>query len=130
MGFDHPEARACEQIAKYLPIVLLILNDEYGLVHYRAACHSTRAGAVNENVAPAPRLESTQMRPPCISTMRFAIARPKARAHLGLGDRAVHLSEFLEDFGLIRFGDAGAGIANGERREILSRAATSIATSP
>ena len=77
VGFNHQKASACEQVAKDLPIVLLILNDEYRLVHYRAACHSIRAGAVNENVAPAPGLESTQMRPPCISTMRFAIARPR-----------------------------------------------------
>ena len=47
--------------------------------------------------------------------------KTQARAHLGLRDRAVHLSKFLEDFGLIRLGDSRSGVANGERKVVLSR---------
>ena len=44
---------------------------------------------------------------------------PKARAALGLGDRAVHLLELIEDLCLVRLGDAGAGVADRERIDIF-----------
>jgi hypothetical protein len=47
--------------------------------------------------------------------------KTQTRTHLGLGDRTVHLPEFLEDFGLIRFSDAGASIANGKRERVVAR---------
>ena len=51
---------------------------------------------MNENVEPWPGSDSTQIRPPCISMIRFEIAKPEAGAALGLGDRIVGLLEFLE----------------------------------
>ena len=47
--------------------------------------------------------------------------KTQSRTHLGLGDRAVQLLEFLEDFRLIRVGDAGAGVAHGECKRLLAR---------
>jgi len=40
-------------------------------------CCSTTTGRVNANVEPWPGWDSTQIRPPCISMMRFDMARPK-----------------------------------------------------
>jgi hypothetical protein len=39
-------------------------------------CRSIFVGTVNENVEPLPGIDSTQMRPPCISTIRFDMASP------------------------------------------------------
>ena len=41
-----------------------------------ATCRSTRTGSANRKVEPRPRADSTQIRPPCISTIRLAMARP------------------------------------------------------
>src|SRR5262249_7480931 len=40
-------------------------------------CCSTTTGRVNAKVEPWPGCDSTQIRPPCISIMRFDIARPR-----------------------------------------------------
>jgi hypothetical protein len=40
-------------------------------------CCSTTTGSVNVNVEPRPTCDSTQILPPCISMMRFDMARPK-----------------------------------------------------
>ena len=40
-------------------------------------CCSTTTGSVSENVEPWPSWDSTQILPPCISTMRFDMASPK-----------------------------------------------------
>src|SRR5262249_6566832 len=76
LRLDHFVTYVCEQIAQNLPVILLILNHQYALAHVCIACCSSRAGTKNENVAPWPRRDSIQMRPPCISTMRFTKARP------------------------------------------------------
>src|SRR5690606_31251902 len=46
------------------------------ILHQCPTCCSTFTGTVNEKVEPSPRWESTQMRPPCISTIRLEIDRP------------------------------------------------------
>jgi hypothetical protein len=38
---------------------------------------STTTGRLNANVEPWPTCDSTQIRPPCISMMRFDIASPR-----------------------------------------------------
>ena len=48
-------------------------------------------------VAPWPSVDSTQMRPPCISTICLAMARPETGPALGLGVGVVDLVELLED---------------------------------
>src|ERR1700678_2551705 len=84
MRFNHPEAGRPQQVAQDLPIVLLVLNDENRPHPLRPACNSTRAGAVNENVAPRPTLESPQRPPPCISTILLAMASPRPEPLLAL----------------------------------------------
>ncbi len=44
--------------------------------HTASSCRSARTGNANVNVDPFPALDSTQIRPPCSSTMRLAMDRP------------------------------------------------------
>ena len=48
----------------------------YPLADAGLACCSTSTGSETKNVDPCPSRESTQMRPPCSSMIRFEIARP------------------------------------------------------
>src|SRR6202040_4359239 len=70
-----------QHVANDLAIVRLVLDHQDALAHCASiaasTCRSTRTGTVNENVEPSPTVESIQIRPPCISMMRFEIARPK-----------------------------------------------------
>jgi hypothetical protein len=52
-------------------------DDEHALGYATTFCCSTRTGSVKENVDPSPGLDSTQIRPPCSSTMRLEMVRPK-----------------------------------------------------
>src|SRR5215210_5468445 len=49
----------------------------YNGSHAATSLRSSTIGSVNENVDPFPSTDSTQILPPCISIMRFAIANPK-----------------------------------------------------
>jgi hypothetical protein len=61
----------------------LVLDHQNSLAHAGLACSSTVTGRVNAKVEPSPGLDSTQMRPPCISMIRFEMARPSpARTRL------------------------------------------------
>ena len=51
--------------------------DMPGYFDSRLICCSTTTGSVNVNVEPWPGSDSTQIRPPCISMMRFDMASPK-----------------------------------------------------
>ena len=81
---DDPAARALysgaaqfyQQIAQDLPVILLIFHHKNALAHDDLNCCATFVGTVNENVEPLPGVDSTQMRPPCISIIRFDMARP------------------------------------------------------
>src|SRR6266478_3074888 len=56
---------------------LVVTDDHYTpRIHAGLACSSTVTGSVNAKVEPLPGLDSTQMRPPCISIIRFEMARP------------------------------------------------------
>src|ERR1051326_4728262 len=76
LGLDHLVSGAAEQIAQDLPIVLLILDHQDALAHGTSACCATATGSVKENVEPWPGVDSTHIRPPCISMMRLAMASP------------------------------------------------------
>src|SRR5262249_59868716 len=74
---------ACYQVAPDAPVVFLILDYQNALAHAASFCCSTRTGSVNQNVEPFPRLDSTQTRPPCISTMRLTMDSPRPVPPLG-----------------------------------------------
>src|SRR5215467_2865888 len=76
LGFDHLVSRVRQQIAQDAPIVLLIFDHQYPLCHQCSALCSTSIGTVKEKVAPFPIEDSTHICPPCISTIRRAIAKP------------------------------------------------------
>src|SRR5262249_49459637 len=76
LGLDHLIAGVRQQITKDLTIVFLILDNKNAFFHVCPVRCSTCIGTVNENVAPSPIADSTHNRPPCISIIRFAMARP------------------------------------------------------
>src|SRR5580704_6838676 len=69
--------KAGQQVADDLPIVLGVLDDQDALAHAASIISSTWTGSTTRNVEPWPNTESTEIVPPCISTMRFEIARPR-----------------------------------------------------
>src|SRR5262249_23479178 len=75
-----------QQIAEDMPIVQLIFDHQDALFRHGAACFATMIGRVNEKVDPRPGFDSTQIRPPCISTIRLAIDRPRPVPPLVLVD--------------------------------------------
>src|SRR5215471_11065158 len=76
LGFDQVEARPGEEIMQDLSGVLLVFDHENAFLHVRSISAKALTGRLTEKVEPAPGLDSTQMRPPCISMIRLAIARP------------------------------------------------------
>src|SRR5262249_49214775 len=77
LRLDQLEAGLGQEEAQDAPVLLVVLHDQDPLAHAGATWRSTRTGSVNRKVEPRPSADSTQIRPPCISTMRFAIARPR-----------------------------------------------------
>ena len=63
-------AHHLEGVAQQLAAVVVVFDDQYQFV-----CHGCSAN-VKVNVDPLPGSLSTQIRPPCISAMRLASARP------------------------------------------------------
>ena len=57
--------------------LIWMLDDEDAPAHAPSFWRSTRTGTVTVNVEPAPSSESTAMWPPCSSTMRRAMERPR-----------------------------------------------------
>src|SRR6516165_4739498 len=77
-GFRHLISGTAQEVAEDLPIVLLVFDHQNALAHAAAStCRSTITGSVNVKVEPWPSCDSTQIRPPCISIMRFDMASPK-----------------------------------------------------
>src|SRR6516165_1472883 len=66
-----------QHVADNLAIIRLVLHHQNALAHARSTCCSTTTGSVNANVEPWPGCDSTQIRPPCISMIRFEMASPK-----------------------------------------------------
>ena len=127
---DQLVAGALQQVADDLAVVLGVLDDEDALRHAApintgagsrplapaasSMISSTRTGSTTRNVAPLPRAESTEIVPPCISTMRFEIARPSPVPPFL---RVFELStcwNSLEDPAVVLGGDAGAGVAHSQ----------------
>ena len=59
------------------PLPLWVKSGHGGYFDSKLICCSTTTGSVNANVEPWPGCDSTQIRPPCISIMRFDMARPR-----------------------------------------------------
>src|SRR5260221_114059 len=74
---DQLVIEAGQEVADDLAVVLGVLDDEDALLHQAASItSSTWTGSTTRNVDPWPSTESTEIVPPCISTIRFEIARP------------------------------------------------------
>src|SRR6516225_3980974 len=66
-----------EHIANDLAIIRLVLDYQNALAHAASTSRSTTTASANVKVEPWPGCDSPQIRPPCISTMRFDMASPK-----------------------------------------------------
>ena len=64
------------ECAQYAAQVILIRDDKDAIAHRARFRNSARVGISIWNVEPLPTVDSTQMRPPCISTICLAIASP------------------------------------------------------
>ena len=69
-------------------------------------------GRVKLKVLPTPNSLSTQMRPPCISTMDLTIDKPKPVPPCSPYHRMVGSEKTAEQFGLIVGRDTDAGIGH------------------
>src|SRR6516162_1956635 len=78
------ESSMAKEIAKDPPIVLLVLDNKNAFGHASPTCCSTSTGTSRKNVEPVPSFDSTQIRPPCIATIRRAIDRPSPVPPFGL----------------------------------------------
>src|SRR5262245_36377372 len=83
-GFQHRIARAGEEGAQDAAQVLLVFHDEDALGHGAALRSSARAGSSIWKIEPCPSVDSTQIRPPCISTICLAMASPRPVPPLAL----------------------------------------------
>src|SRR5262245_57028420 len=79
-SLDARIARTAEDAAQ----VVLVFDDQDALAHAMALRSSATMGSSIWKVAPSPSLDSTQMRPPCISTICLAMARPRPVPPLAL----------------------------------------------
>src|SRR5258708_25609072 len=73
---DDVESGMGKKITEDLPIVLLVLDHKNAFGHAFPTCCSTLTGPSKKNVEPQPGADSSQIRPPCIATIRLAIDRP------------------------------------------------------
>src|SRR5262249_25922891 len=64
--------------------ILLVLDDENAFHDAAPVAAVVRTGSSMRNVDPLPSVDSTQMRPPCISTICLAMARPNPVPPLAL----------------------------------------------
>src|SRR5262245_21407199 len=83
-SLDDRIARAAEEVAQDAAQVVLVFDDQDALAHAMALRLSATIGSSSWKVAPSPSLDSTQMRPPCISTICLAMARPRPVPPLAL----------------------------------------------
>src|SRR6516225_4931575 len=70
------ESGVVKKVTDDLPIVLLVLDHQNAFGHAFPTCCSTSTGTSRKNVEPQPGSDSTQIRPPCMATIRRAIDRP------------------------------------------------------
>src|SRR5204863_529293 len=77
---ERAHAGVLQQVAGELHVLLVVLDDQDEIPIAHALTLSgagVRSGKVKVNVLPRPIALSTQIRPPCSSTNRFASARPR-----------------------------------------------------
>ena len=104
----------------------VVLHDERGaavppLLPSTSPTASLDRGSVNQNVAPRPGSLSTQMRPPCCSTIERAIGRPESGAALLARVGGVDLAEALEDRLQLVGRDAAAVVGHAEQHRVGGR---------
>src|SRR5262249_28877132 len=75
-GLDQLIAGGAQKVAQDGAVVLLVFDDKDALAHAAPLRSSVLTGNSTWKVEPRPSSDFTQMRPPCNSTMRLAIARP------------------------------------------------------
>src|SRR5262249_35443910 len=76
-GLEDVVARSAKKVAQDAAQVFLVLNDKDALAHGAVFRNSARVGSSIWKVDPLPSVDSTQMRPPCISTICLAMASPR-----------------------------------------------------
>src|SRR5215831_540609 len=84
--------------------------------------NSARVGSSIWNVDPLPGVDTTQMRPPCISTICLAMARPRPVPPLALVRELVDLVELIEDPTPLIKRNAGAGVCDRDGEMAVARA--------
>src|SRR5262245_46715272 len=70
-------AGTAEEVAQDAAQVVLVLDYKDTLAHAMSLGFSAKIGSSIWKVAPSPSVDSTQMRPPCISTICLAMASPR-----------------------------------------------------
>src|SRR5215468_12475833 len=78
---EHGE---CAPRASQIFLIREATTRDAFLAHRARFCNSARVGISIWNVEPFPIVESTQMRPPCISTICLAMASPRPVPPLAL----------------------------------------------
>src|SRR5262245_53535657 len=83
-GLDHNVTGGGEKIPEDGAEIFLVLDDQNALRHALPPAAAAWTGSSMWKVAPWPRVDSTQMRPPCISTISLAMASPRPVPPLAL----------------------------------------------
>src|SRR5262249_793594 len=76
-GLDDRVPCAGQKVAQHAAQIFLVFDDEDALCHGVNLENSARVGSSIRKVDPFPSTDSTQMRPPCISTISLAMASPR-----------------------------------------------------
>src|SRR5262249_2960336 len=76
-GLDQLITGRAQNITQDGTVIFLVFDDEDALAHGAPLRCSALPGNSIWNVEPLPSSDFTQMRPPCNSTMRLAMARPR-----------------------------------------------------
>src|SRR5262249_4009113 len=76
-SLDDCVSCAGQKVAQHAAQIFLVFDDKDAVCHLVDLETSARVGSSNRKVGPFPSTDSTQMRPPCISTICLATARPR-----------------------------------------------------
>src|SRR5262245_44524812 len=83
-GLDDGVTGPAEEVAEHATQVFLVLDHKDALAHGVFFRNSARVGSSIRKVEPLPGVDITQIRPPCISTICLAMARPRPVPPLAL----------------------------------------------
>ena len=101
-----------EKLADDLPVELVVLDVEHGLLTHATLPSGSRTGTAKKNVDPSPGVLSTQMRPPCSSTNFLVMLSPRPVPPYSRLMVGVHLPELREDVFRLVLGDADPGVGH------------------